>query len=258
MNDQLFDVSNIKIGSEKLRYNDDKSVVRIIPLMDIKNKNLYFKTDAYGKNILHVQTRYITKDNKVNVLMNVDANKYREMIETYTNDKNELTPPEKGLNVLTIEKLNKFKKDLCEKLKYIMSMPVYTNEQNQSSYNIKCYINSNGKIPKILDYNNKICDLDHKYIKKIFEKCNCSLLVQLKSLIVTSKSVHLEIALVRIYPNNLELITDQNILMGIYNDINMKSIDNMNKIKEYDSIYISRKYHKKDDIKDQLKSILKT
>ncbi len=239
MSNPIFDLSNIKIGSEVLKYDKNKQVIRIISLIDLKNKNLYFKTNYYNEGELCVSGRYVKPNEKMNMFLNVEK-------------RNDLAP-----GLITVQDLNKLKSDLINKFKHIINIPDASFDP-QTMYIFGAYINESEKISQILEYKDKTSDISVKHIPSILRNCKCAVNIHLKSMIITSTGLHLQLRLVRIYPEDINSITDAVELNNVYNDINSKTIYNISKIKELSTLKINRSYHTKGDVKDQLKTILKS
>jgi hypothetical protein len=213
-------------------------LTQIIPISNSINKNYYYKTKLLEPNSVCCRFR----DNQQNGIA------YKQYYFTFNNIKNS----DELLEL--IQKLNKFKHGITDRMKYMMKIPEY-DEHDNNMYNINAdmiTINKERKFRNILQIKEDKNNIDPYSVMEVLKACKCEFLFHIKSVLVSENIVKLSMRMVRIYPESLDTLNGKTKIV-IVRQLNNSfvpnvSLDDLNNIR-------TNKMARKQEVKDELKKM---
>lgn len=268
--------SNAVVIKDVQVYHESKELRRAVPIRNKEGKSYYVLTDylepgsIFSKSVVKKGfngTKYVkyifALSNPKEKISNNDTASFATNESQLSFGKSEKSKeplmPSPGETTdnnskILIQKINAFKRGLVNRIKYLMKIPDYDdgNTISMSAKTIK--LNGSVLLSNIIEYQNMKNNFCFENLKKVFRHCRCKLLLRIDEIIITLKSVYLKINIVRVYPENIDVL-DSTTKLTLLECLNTDTIKRMEKYSEMNHINKQRPSTKK-EIRDELFKLL--
>jgi hypothetical protein len=226
--------SKVILSSNTLiKYTQNKELNRIFGIANLESHPYYVLTDILEPESVHCYALKKIIADKEYIVYNISLKE----------------------NVNLITKLNKFKRDITDRIKFLTLIPSFP-EQTSYMLTYKTFKSDNSvKFSNIIEYQNRINNFSHKTVSNLLKLCRYKLLLKINSITITHSNVFLNIELVRILPESLDLLEPYDKL-HIINELNHKFYSNISKYNNLEQ-FVKKEKSSKTDVKSELKKVLK-
>ncbi|VBB18354.1 hypothetical protein YASMINEVIRUS_817 [Yasminevirus sp. GU-2018] len=284
---QTLDPQKTSLHDVVIRHNKAE-IERLVPISTNDNKGYYVMTDTMDPCSVFCHTKEITtktgakfmnttfklvnrthRDDKNEKEENRTVNKHKKY-DSDEEDEDEKPKKKSSVSVKAkeveqneaktpagelIEKLNTFMEGLTERIKYMMMIPETEKKKSFQLTINTIKLDKTIKYRNIIGLNEKKDNVDLACLRDVLRLCRYRLLLKINYLLVTQKTVLLNMRLVRVLPESLDPLpttTKLNILSE-FNKSLAKSVDKYNELANVvDTSHVS-KQQAKDDIKKLLR-----
>jgi hypothetical protein len=224
--------------------NDSKDLKRILPIKNKNDKKYYVITETLEPQSVLGKSVFRTKSD-TKYIQYIFSLKYPEVnsqIDTMTNSH------------ALLEKLNKFKRGITNRMKYLMKIPEFSDKSNISMLAKTIYLNDSIILSNIIEYKGMRNNFSFGHLKQILKVCRYKLLIRIDGLDISDKDVYLQATLVRVYPENIDAL-DSMTKITMLESLNTSSMKNMQRYSELNHIEKNKRTSKK-NVKSELTKLL--
>lgn len=246
-------------------HHEEKKLKMTVPIKNNHGKNYYVTTECLdpgsiiGKSTLrrnHNEKEYVHNT----FVLNKKPNTHVENGENPSENPNE--NPNGNLIKITdtnhshmlFDKLNTFKRSITNRIKYMMKIPEYLDNAPISLAVKTIKLADSILLSNIIEYNGMRNNFSFGHLKQVFRLCKCRLLIRIDGLDITNKNVYLKIVLIRVYPENIDVL-DSSTKVALLECLNTESMKNMRRYCDLNQVSYERRYGKH-RVKNELVNLL--
>ena len=222
-----------------VRHNN-KEIERIVPISSHDNKECHIMTDILSPGSIKCITQYIKTSHGSDFL----ATKF-SLTSFSGNDDHKKDDIDKIQSNIVIKNLNSFVEGLTKRLKFIMLIPQIHQKKSYILSLNTAKLNGHIIYKNIIEIDGHKNNLNLLSLKEILMNSSFRILLRINYLLITIKSVILNISLVRVFPISLASLSTTSRL-GILGEINKTLINSVNKYNELACVADTSRISKKD------------